>query len=106
MSYLKAEERYDADAFLREPEMAELYAFNRHAFSWKPGRYIASIEMNSPEKFNVVDGFREFSLNPLDIENMEKNKRILELDYKRMVLGNDEKLEWQWCNPALVKVSE
>lgn len=103
MSYLKAEERYDPELFLREPELTDLYSFNKHAFAWKSGRYTASIEMQSPEQFDLVDNVRAFNLTPLDIERLEKNKNLLELDYKRIITGGEEKLAWQWCNPALVK---
>lgn len=72
MTYLKAEEKYDAESFLREPEMTELYSFNKHAFTWKPGKYIVYIEVQSPEKFNLVDNIREFNLSILEIEKIEK----------------------------------
>ena len=91
------------ETFLREPVMTELYNFNKHSFSWKGGNYKISIEMQSPEKFDLVDNIREFNLTPLDIEKMEKNKELLELDYKRKLTGGDEKVDWQWCRPVLVK---
>jgi hypothetical protein len=103
MSYLKAEEKYEPESFLREPEMTELYSFNKHAFAWKSGKYTVSIEMQSPEHFDLVDNVREFNLTPLDVEKMEKNKDLLELDYKRIITGSEEKFAWQWCNPTLVK---
>jgi len=103
MSYLKSEGKYDAELFLRESEMTELYSFNKHAFPWKSGIYKVAIEMQSPESYNLVDNIREFILTPLDIEKLEKNKNFLEQDYKRMLFGNDEKIVWQWCNPDLVK---
>ena len=103
MAYLKAEEKYKPEAFLRESEMTDLYSFNKHAFSWKSGKYTASIEMQSPEQFDLVDNVRVFDLTPLDIEKMEKNKDLLELDYKRIIAGGEEKITWQWCNPALTK---
>ena len=103
MSYLKSENQYEPETFLREPGMTELYNFNKHSFSWKGGNYKISIEMQSPEKFDLVDNIREFNLTPLDIEKMEKNKELLELDYKRIAIGGDEKVDWQWCRPVLVK---
>ncbi len=109
MSYLKSEGKYEASSFLREPEMTELYSFNKHAFPWKQGKYVVTIELESPEYFSVTDNDREFTLSPLDVEKLEKNKNLLELDYKRMVVGEtkedkgDETVEWQWCNPRLVK---
>jgi hypothetical protein len=103
LSYLKAENKYDAETFLREPEMTDLYSFNKHAFSWKPGKYKVSIEMQSPEKFDLVDNIKEFNLSPLDLERLEKNKDSLEQDYRRVILGEEDKVAWQWCNPVLVK---
>jgi hypothetical protein len=103
LSYLKAEDRYDAESFLREPEMIDLYNFNKHAFSWKSGNYKVAIEMQSPEEFDLVDNIRVFNLSPLDIEKLEKNKDFLEQDYKRIVLNEEEKVVWQWCNPTLAR---
>lgn len=106
MVYLKAEEKYNAEKFLREQEMTDLYNFNKHAFPWKQGRYRVTIEMHSPEKFEVIDNVREFDFTPIDIERLEKNKEQLEIDYKRLVVGLDEDEDdaiWQWCNPVLIK---
>lgn len=106
IAYLKAEGKYDAEAFLREQEMTELYSFNKHTFPWKQGKYTVTIEIQSPEKFEIVDNAREFILTPLDIEELAKNKEVLELDYRRTLVGigeDDEDIVWQWRNPALVK---
>jgi hypothetical protein len=106
MAYLKSEEKFDPNNFLREQEMTELYNFNKHAFNWKQGKYEAVIEVQSPERFTLVDNVREFILLPIDIENLEKNKEQLEVDYKGMMLGygeDSEGAQWQWLNPALVK---
>lgn len=106
MAYLKSENKFEANVFLREQEMADLYNFNKHAFPWKQGKYKAIIEVQSPEKLTLIDNTREFILTPLDIERLENNKVQLEIDYKGMMLGYDEELEkaqWQWCNPALIK---
>jgi len=105
MTYLKAEGKYEPNEFLREPEMTELYAFNKHAFPWKAGKYHVSIEIQSPEKFELIDNIREFSLTPLDIEKLETNKDQIELAYKDMIVGieeEDKRQHWQWCNPTLL----
>ncbi len=86
--------------------MTDLYNFNKHAFPWKQRRYRVTIEMHSPEKFEVIDNVREFDFTPIDIERLEKNKEQLEIDYKRLVVGLDEDEDdaiWQWCNPVLIK---
>jgi hypothetical protein len=76
IAYLKAENKYDAEGFLREQEMTELYNFTKHSFPWKEGEYIASIEMQSPEEFVLADNVRSFSLSPMDIEELAKNKNF------------------------------
>ncbi len=106
MAYLKAEEKYDSVEFLREPEMTELYSFNKHAFPWKPGKYTVTIEIQSPENFTLVDNVREFSLTPIEVEKLELNKDQLEVDYRGMIVGaneDEDMANWQWCNPVLIK---
>jgi hypothetical protein len=106
IAYLKAEDKYDAKAFLREQEMTELYSFNKHAFPWKQGKYLVTIEIQSPEKFEIVDDKREFLLSHLDIEELAKNKDMIERDYQRIMLGSQEggeEIVWQWRSPSLVK---
>jgi len=106
LTYLKDEGKYDADTFLREPEMKELYSFNKQAFPWKQGKYTVTIEIQSPEKFEIVDNVREFSLTPLDIEGLSKNKDFIEPEYRRMLsgsIGKNEHIVWQWRYPALIK---
>lgn len=106
IAYLKSEDKYDPKDFLREQEMTELYSFNKHAFPWKQGRYAVTIELKSPEKFQIVDNQREFLLSHLDIEELAKNKNMIEQDYRRMLLGSqeeDEEVVWQWRAPSLIK---
>ncbi|MCY9856027.1 hypothetical protein [Vibrio mediterranei] len=106
IAYLKAEGKYNSEEFLREQEMTELYNFNKHAFPWKEGEYVASIEIKSPEEFILIDNVRSFSLSPVDIEELSKNKDVLEADYKRLLVGQAEgepDIVWQWRAPALIK---
>lgn len=105
ISYLKAENKYDEKEFLREPEMTDLYSFIRHSFPWKQGKYKLSIEIQSPEKFEIIDDQREFLLSHLDIEELAKNKDMIEKDYKRVLMGaqEGEGVFWLWRNPVLVK---
>lgn len=106
MAYLKAEGKYDPQAFLREQEMTELYSFNKQEFIWKQGKYVVTIEIQSPEKFEIVDNKREFMLSHLDIEELEKNKDLIEQSYQQIVLGppdRDKEVVWQWRYPLLEK---
>lgn len=106
IAYLKAENKYEAENFLREQEMTELYNFNKHAFPWKEGEYTVSIEVKSPEKFILSDNVRIFSLSAIDIEELSKNKDVLEADYRRIMIGQKEgepEIVWNWRFPALRK---
>lgn len=106
IAYLKAEDKYDAEKFLREQEMTELYNFTKHSFPWKEGEYIASIEMQSPEDFVLADNVRSFTLSPMDIEELAKNKDVIEDAYKKILVGKkDEEPDtvWQWRSPLLTK---
>lgn len=103
MAYLQGEQTYEAEAFLRSEEMVELYNFTKHAYSWKPGKYKFVIEIKSPEKFSITDNVLEFNLSPIAIENLHSNKALLEVDYRRSVLGGVDPTNWQWENPALSK---
>ncbi len=107
IAYLKAEGKYDRETFLREQEMTELYSFNKHAFPWKEGKYIVSIVIQSPEKFQIVDNKSEFLLSHMDIEQLSENKNIIEESYRQELSGKkegDDDLVWQWRNPTLVKI--
>jgi len=106
MAYLKNEDKYNPDEFLRAEEMIDLYNFNKRAFPWKQGKYTAFVEVTSPEKFSVVDNVYNFNLSALDIEKLELNKEFLERDYKRIIIGfkeGDELINWGWVNPRLIK---
>jgi len=104
-SYLKSENKFVAAKFLRSKEMKALYSFNKQAFAWKQGKYTASIEMNSPNAFSILDNKLEFSLSSVDIDELEKNKDLIEEFYKCTVENTemDPAMIWQWCNPALYK---
>ncbi|QCU90933.1 hypothetical protein [Thiomicrorhabdus sediminis] len=109
LSYLKQQEKYEPKEFIACQEMTDLYSFIKQSFSWKTGRYTATIELHSPEEFKLVDNQYEFILTPIDIERLEKNKQNIELDYKNnFVPQNDKefkKVDWNWCNPTLKKLT-
>jgi hypothetical protein len=105
MTYLQGEDRYEAASFLREPEMIDLYNFNKHAFSWKTGRYTAKIEIHSQDQFKIADNVFEFSLNPLDLERLQSNKNLVESAYRQTLVPLNESesaVTWRWVNPSLL----
>lgn len=109
LSYLKQQDQYVSSEFIKCHEMTDLYNFIKHSFSWKAGRYITSIELESPESFNLVDNKYEFTLTPIDIEQLDKNKQNIELDYKNLMVEYKEeefkKIFWNWSNPVLKKLN-
>ncbi len=108
LSYLKQQEKYDPLEFIKCQEMTDLYSYIKHSFSWKSGRYIATIEINSPEKFKIIDNQYEFILTPIDIEELDRNKDNIELDYKNTMTEQEQeeikKVVWNWRNPTLKKL--
>lgn len=109
LSYLKQQEQYNALEFIKCQEMTDLYNFIKHSFSWKAGKYFATIELSSPERFEIVDNKYEFILTPIDIEELDKNKQNIELDYKNTMVEQNadeyKKAVWNWRNPTLRKLN-
>lgn len=86
--------------------MTELYSFIKQAFTWKQGKYQLTIEIQSPEKFQIIDNKREFLLSNLDIEELSRNKELIEESYRRELAGlndGEKELAWQWRFPTLIK---
>lgn len=108
IAYLKSQEKYDPEEFLKSQEIQDLCSFIKQSFYWKVGTYTVTIEVESPEEFSIVDNTFNFSLTPLDIEDLEKNKECIEHDYKNMIVPQSDevfkKVEWQWKNPAIQKI--
>lgn len=106
-AYLKDQEQYDATAFLRSQEMMELYNFIKQAFLWKAGKYTLKFELSSPQEFTIVDAEYSFLLSPYDIEELSKNKDLIQTQYRREVEGaeNRETVSWKWIYPSLVKIN-
>lgn len=107
MTYLKDQDEFDEPEFLNSQEMTDLYGYIKHSFSWKSGSYKAVIELESPESFNIVDNVYGFSLTPIDIEELDKNKSQIEISYGKNSHGNatQEKVDasWNWRSPTLKK---
>ena len=110
MTYLKDQGEFEKEEFRKSQEMTDLYGYIKHSFSWKSGVYKAVIELESPESFDLVDNEYEFTLTPIDIEELDKNKSQIEIDYGRNTQGNgnQEKLNavWNWRNPILKKLNK
>lgn len=107
LSYDREQDGYNPIEFLKCQESKDVYNYIKHAFSWKSGKYKVVFELNSPEAFKLVDNEYEFTLMPIDIEELEKNKNHIEQDYiNSFVPEGDEHYSpviWNWRNPSIYK---
>jgi hypothetical protein len=103
MNYLKDQNVFNNDDFLKSQEMSELYNFLKQSFSWKTGRYDVEINVSSPEPFILKNNKFEFSLNSIDIEYLEKNKDKIEASFETLKEDKSNKITWNWRNPLFVK---
>ena len=63
-TYLQQQNSYVEDDFLKSQEMVDLYNYMKQSLIWKTGNYVATIEVDSPEEFVLIDNKYEFSLSP------------------------------------------
>lgn len=107
LSFDREQENYDPKVFLKCQESIDVYNYIKHAFSWKSGKYKVVFELESPEKFNIVDNEYEFTLMPMDIEELEKNKESIEQDYLNSFIKQEDpdykEVRWNWRNPSIHK---
>jgi hypothetical protein len=110
LAYLKQQGNLDLEKFLKSEEMADVYSNVKQAFSWKAGNYSVRFVLESPEKFEVSDDRYEFSLTPVDIEQLEENKKNIEQSYANEInpptnAGKPEPIRWNWSYPDLRKAT-
>lgn len=100
----KMTELTSADEFL------DFLNFINKSFSWIQGKYDLEFVIKSPEKFNIQDHKYNFELTPVDIDNLEKNKKNIEkfVELIGESISNPEfkaeDLSWNWCYPR-IKIS-
>ncbi|NQY06434.1 MAG: hypothetical protein HRT68_09710 [Flavobacteriaceae bacterium] len=86
--------------------MSEMFSYIKHSFSWKQGQYEAIVEIESPEKFNLIDNRYSFSLTSIDIEDLDKNKEKIDKSYDPLNEDESNKVVWNWRNPTLFKLGK
>jgi len=105
LSFDIEQEGFDAIEFLDCQEMLDVYSYIKHGFSWKAGKYKVVFQIETPESFNLVDNEYEFTLMPIDIEVLEKNKDSIKQEHINRFAGeNHEKhkvIAWNWRYPTL-----
>jgi hypothetical protein len=109
LAHLRQSNTFDGDAFLQSQEMADLYSYTRQAFSWKPGAYVLSVVLESPDEFTVLDDQYSFNLAPIQIKQLTDNLDTVQPSYATEVLPAKEgekskKIEWNWVYPQMQRV--
>lgn len=104
--YMQVSGDTDFASFLKSEEMNDLYSFIKRSFNWKCGTYQLTFEVESPESFTLKSNMYEFSLSPIDIEHIEKNKELIEKSYEYQFLPVQKEelrkeLIWAWRYPVL-----
>ncbi|OEE64141.1 hypothetical protein A1OS_02240 [Enterovibrio norvegicus] len=107
LSYDREQDGFDPLTFLKSQDALDIFNYIKHAFSWKAGKYKVVFELESPESFKLVDNEYEFSLLPIDIEELDRNKNFIEQDYINALVGKDnesfKQVYWNWRNPPIYK---
>ena len=104
MTYLKDQNEFDHGKFLKSQEMVDLFGYIKRSFSWKAGNYEAIIEIDSPEEFNLIDNRYGFSLTPIDIEDLDKDKSQIEKSFEILKEDKSNEVIWYWRYPLLSKL--
>ena len=102
--FLRDQESFEQDEFLKCEEMKDLYSFIRRSFSWKEGKYSATIEFIALEEFEFEGNQFEFKLSAIDIEELEKNKELIETAYLHLYAppsDAEDSLGWRWRYPLM-----
>ena len=107
--YLQEKGNYSLDECLKSDEMMELYSYIKQAFIWKQGSYKISFEIQSNDKFKLKDNHYTFVFSSIDIEELEKNKGLIEYFYEEQIKAiiikdcKPNNVMWNWRFPILKK---
>lgn len=110
LAYLFEKKEYTPDDFLNTEEITDVVSFIKQWFHWKQGEYTAIFELESPEKFRLINNIFNFYLTPLDIEILEKNKEFILTSIENELKSNVKDYElkpipWGWRNPQLKPIA-
>jgi len=96
---------HNPNEFLKGKEMNDLFTFCEQSICWKRGTYKIIFELESPEKFDLIDNEYEFTLLSSDIVSLEKNKNYIEQFYANEILPEEDfkKVNWNWCTLKIQK---
>ncbi|MBU0519714.1 hypothetical protein KJ564_12360 [bacterium] len=108
LTYLKNKGEYNVQDFLKSEEITDLISFLRQWFNWKQGDYTVTFEVDSPEKFILMDNKYSFSINPIQIDLLQGNLEPLLKQFEdELNLGIEgytpHKVHYNWVYPILKK---
>jgi len=104
---LKTEE--DIDALVSEKEFHDVIKLVNTEFIWVAGKYTATFEFESPNKFKYKKSEYTFQLSQDDINELRKNINNIKLDTfqnaKRDIIPGykPKEINWVWKYPELEK---
>ncbi len=95
--------------------MADIYENVRQSFNWKQGKYKLTIQIESPDSFNLSGDEYEFQLSSLHVQELSANLNQVEKSYLNEIAppvakpdegakpSNDE-VVWKWVYPEMYAV--
>ena len=109
LSYARDQKGYELLNFIDCQEFTEVYSYIKQSFSWRPGKYKVIFDLSSSEEFSLVDNKYEFTLTPIDIEELERNKdSIRQSCINTFVTGDSpdyKNISWNWRYPSIRKLN-
>ena len=101
----KNNEKPQIDIYRGSKELSILNEFYQDSFSWKKGRYKIMFEIETSKKFNLVENEYEFILNTVDIDLLEKNKKLIKEQYLDNHLDDNIEINYYWRKAKIHKIN-
>ena len=106
LNYLQSIGQANIVDFLKCEEMSDLKSYITRSFGWKPGVYTLVFELESPEAFSITNNSYRFALSAIDVENLEKNRLVVDRFFESQLLPveegkQQEPIVWNWRYPAV-----
>ncbi len=111
LSWHRQNNAFNAEEFLRNQEMSDVYEHIKQSFSWKPGSYRLQFIIEAPDVFDLSGDEYTFNLTPMHIQDLSSNLAFVEKSYRNEVVPaaeNDEaakaerNISWRWVYPEML----
>lgn len=106
MVYIQKQDTPNYEELLSSEEMSDLCSFIKQSFTWKKGKYLMEFKMESPANFVLKNNKYYFELSPLEIDNLQKNKELIEKSYEHELKPIEDgqvrnQIKWMWTYPVI-----